>query len=191
MKLVAPDEPTPASVKVGVVITFACLYGCVRDMLSGAGWGDVVFWLGLWIVAQIISMMFYRGQGARAVFGLIGLALMAGLTWTTNWQFTAYCCGAALAGAAAYDAGKANLADVPLWMSSAAGQLFLALVGLAATLSPLLVGVIWFRWWWGLAGYVGGIGAMMASPSFLPLTVRLLAALALYGAGALSLARML
>ena len=101
----------------------------------------------------------------KFVLALIALGFIALLEWLTNRPFALYCYGALMVGVAAHQAGSASVLDVPVVWSSAGGKLFLALVGLFSAVSPLLIGVIWFRWWWGLAGYaLGGLGTALSSP---------------------------
>ena len=118
------------------------------------------------------------------VFALIGLGFVGLLGWLTNWPFAVYCYGVLMAGVTAHQAGSASPLDVPRWMSSAGGKVFLLLIGLFSLVSPLLIGVIWFRWWWGLAGYVlGGLGAGLSQPVLSGILRLLLGLLLSFGAG--------
>jgi hypothetical protein len=113
------------------------------------------------------------------VFGLIGLGFVALLAWLTNWPYALYCHGALMAGMGAHQASSASPLDVPLWMSAGGGRLFLTLVKLVSLLSPLVLGLVWFRWWWGFAGYAcGAVGAGLTFP-ILPMIVRLIGGLLL------------
>jgi hypothetical protein len=113
------------------------------------------------------------------VFALIGLGFVALLCWVTNWPFAVFCWGVLMAGVAAHQAGSASPLDLPGWMSSGGAKLVLSLIGLFSLVSPFLIGVIWFRWWWGLVGYVlGGLGAGLSQP-ILPGIPRLLLGLLL------------
>ena len=103
----------------------------------------------------------------------VGLGFVAVLGWLTNWSYALYCYSVLMAGVAAQQARSATPLDVPLWMSSPGGRVFLSLVGLVALASPFLLGAAWFRWWWGFAGYVlGGLGVGLSMP-LLPGVARL------------------
>lgn len=82
------------------------------------------------------------------VMGAIGLSFAALLGWLTSWAFAAYAYGVLTAGVAGYQARTARPSDVPLWMSSSGGILFLSLIGIFALVSPLAIGLVWYRWWW-------------------------------------------
>jgi hypothetical protein len=76
------------------------------------------------------------------VFGLFGLLFVALLGWLTSWPFALYSFGVLMAGLAGHQAGSASLLDVPGWMSSEGGKLFLLLIGLFSLVSPFLIGLI-------------------------------------------------
>lgn len=123
------------------------------------------------------------------MLALVGLGLIAVLGWLTNRPFALYSYGVLMAGVAANQAVSARVSDVPLWMSSGGGRLCLSAVGLFSLVSPVLIGIIWFRWWWGLAGYaLGGLGVVLSSPMF-PGVARLLLGLVLCLGSALWLVR--
>jgi hypothetical protein len=99
---------------------------------------------------------------ALAIIGVVAGALLG---WVTSWAFALFAFGALLAGVAANQMTRASPAEVPLWASSGSGQLALTVVMLLSLLSPLLIGAIWFRWWWGLVGYAaGGLAAATLAP---------------------------
>ncbi len=57
--------------------------------------------------------------------------------------------------------------DVPHWLSEPVGRLILTLIYLLGFLAPPLVGLIWFRWWWGPAAYcLAGVGVGFSTPIF-------------------------
>lgn len=107
------------------------------------------------------------------IIAAVGLAFVVLLGRLTTWPYALFCYSVLMAGAAAQHLDSAGTQDVPLWVSSSGTKLFLLSVGLFALASPFLVGLIWFRWWWGLAGYVlGGLGTGLSMP-LLPSLARL------------------
>ena len=114
-----------------------------------------------------------------SLLSVIGLGFVALLARLTSWPFAFYCYGALSAALATHQARSATPFDVPLWMSGSRGQLFLYLMAIFSICSPPLLGIIWFQWWWGFAGWVlGGIGAAMSPPSS-PIALRLIGGLIL------------
>lgn len=116
---------------------------------------------------------------------LAGLMCVVALAWLTTWAFAVFCFGILSAGFAAQQARGARPWELPLWMSSGGGTLFLQLVSLLGVVLPLLVGVVAFRWWWGLVAYpLATLGAGLTS-AIAPGVVRLLIGLLLCAGTAL------
>lgn len=122
---------------------------------------------------------------------VIGFGFVAALAWLTSWPFALYCYGALMASLHVHQAGTTLTAwadtpspravgSRPLWMSSGGATLTFSLAALSLSLfavflvmTPLLIGAIWFRWWWGLVGLpLGVLGAGLSLPK-VPGPVRL------------------
>ncbi len=98
---------------------------------------------------------------------VVGSAFVGGLAWLTSWPYAVYAFGMMYAGVASQQAASASPLEVPMWMSSDGGKLVLTLVTAVALFTPLLMGFIWYRWWWGVAAYIlAGIGAALWQPAF-------------------------
>lgn len=102
----------------------------------------------------------------RAMLVLVGVGFVALLAKATNWPFALFCYGAMITGVATEQLlrNSWNPLDVPIWVSSANGKLFLRVIGIICLISPLLIGIIYFKWWWGFVGLVlAGIGTAMST----------------------------
>lgn len=116
---------------------------------------------------------------------LVGLGFAAILAWLTSLPFALYCVGAVMAGVYAHQSKRAPIGALPPWASAPIGRVLLQVVGVACLVTPLLIGLVWFRWWWGFAGFpLGALGAGFILPS-LPGPARLLLGLVLCAAAAL------
>jgi TPR repeat protein len=92
-----------------------------------------------------------RIQMRRLSFIVAGLVCVAALGWLTSYAFAVFAYGALLA-ATTSDGAVSRPAYAPPWMSTGGGRAFLALVQILGFMLPLLIGVVWFRWWWGFVG---------------------------------------
>lgn len=83
---------------------------------------------------------------------MVFLVLVA---WLTHWTFALFCFGSVYAGLAATGAARTAVPDKPRWMSSPAGRLLVTSISTQSFgVLPLLVGLVWFHWWWGPVGYL-------------------------------------
>jgi hypothetical protein len=100
----------------------------------------------------------------------VGLAFVALLGKATSVPYALFCYGTLMAGFSANEIGEAadrQDVNVPYYLSEPVGRLVLTLIYILGFLAPPLVGLIWFRWWWGLAAYcLAGVGVASSTPMF-------------------------
>jgi hypothetical protein len=104
------------------------------------------------------------------VIAAVGLAFVALLGKVTSAPYALFCYGTLMAGFSAHELlAAANRWDptLPACLFEPVGKLILALIYFLGFLAPPLVGLIWFRWWWGPAAYcLAGVGVGFSTPIF-------------------------
>jgi len=104
------------------------------------------------------------------VIAAVGFAFVALLGKVTSAPYALFCYGTLMAGLSASELlAAANRCDptLPVYLFKPVPKLILALIYFLGFLAPPLVGLIWFRWWWGLAAYcLAGIGVASFMPIF-------------------------
>jgi hypothetical protein len=148
--------------------------GCIPAKMGLAGW-IVLFYAAISFLGILAVLAFYllwrRRQrplgaetggadapslgeaGSRAVLMVaLGLLPIAILAWLTSAAFALFACAAYYAGGEASSLSRAQPAHLPAWACHDWVLTSHAIVGVVVFCSPLVVGLVWFRWWWGLVG---------------------------------------
>jgi hypothetical protein len=105
------------------------------------------------------------------VIAAAGLAFVALLGKVTSAPYALFCYGTLMAGYSAselVEAANRRSLDVPvILVLKPIWKLPFTLIYFLGFLAPPLVGLIWFRWWWGLAAYgLAGVGVAFSMPIF-------------------------